>query len=154
METKNIILISLISLLVLVILFLMLRKSKEGFRDNNSRRINVNTEPLTAEYNPILYDCGDCAAPVAYGMNVEHNKDITMCDFIKKYDNKDVFVKNFNEDPCDIPARQICEVLYAYHQQYFENMWSGLGECEIYQKEQCKKCPSGLLKIKDNAPKH
>ena len=152
METKNILLIASITLVVIIALFFVMRK-KEGFQDNNSQRINVNTEPLQAVYNPILRDCAECAEPVAYGLNVEHNKDITMCDFIKKFDNKDEFAQNWNEDACDVPARQICEVLYAYHQQYFENMWSGLGECEIYQKEQCKKCPSGLLKVKINAPK-
>jgi hypothetical protein len=153
METKNIILILLSLLVLIAVLFFVMRKPKEGFYDNDSQRIDINREPLNAVYNPILYDCGDCAAPVSYGMNVEHNKDITMCDFIKKFDDKDEFVQNFNEDACDVPARQICEVLYAHHQQYFENMWSGLGECEIYQKEQCKKCPSGLLKVKENSPK-
>jgi hypothetical protein len=152
METKNILLIALISMMVILALIFMMRK-KEGFKDNDSQSINLSTEPLRAVYNPILHDCGDCAEPVAYGLNVEHNKNIGVCDFIKKYDSKDEFVQNQNEDPCDVPARQICEVLYAYHQQYFENMWSGLGECEVYQKEQCKKCPSGSLKVKNNAPK-
>ena len=58
------------------------------------------------------------------------------------------FEKNVNQDPCDVISRQMCEVLYQNQQQYFENMWSGIGECEMYQKEKCKQCPSGLIKIK------
>ena len=114
-------------------------------------KFDITIDPVAnGVYNNVVYGCGECAAPVGYGMNMEHDKDIGICSFIKKFDNGVEFASNVNQDPCDIPARQICEVLYQYHQQYFENMWSGLGECEIYQKEQCKKCPSGLLKVNQN----
>jgi hypothetical protein len=101
-------------------------------------------------YKQTTYGCSDCAPAVGYGLNKEHDKNIDVCSFIKQFDNEVEFVNNVNQDACDVPSRQICEVLYQYHQQYFENMWSGLGECEIYQKEQCKKCPSGVLKISQN----
>lgn len=111
---------------------------------------DITVDPLRTTYNPVLYNCGECAAPVGYGMNREHNNNIGICSFIKQFDSNDKFAENSNQDACDVPARQICEVLYQYHQQYFENMWLGLGECEIYQKEQCKKCPKGTLKTFQN----
>ena len=131
-----------ITLILVVLAVVMFMYEKSDF--------DISVDPLKSTYNPVLYDCGDCAAPVGYGMNKEHNKNIDICSFIKKYDSNDEFAENSNQDACDVPSRQICAVLYQYHQQYFENMWSGLGECEIYQKEQCKKCPKGTLKTFQN----
>jgi hypothetical protein len=142
MKQEYIIIIVISILVVLGAAFLLIKKSKSNF--------DISVDPLKSVYNPVIYDCDKCAAPVGYGMNREHNKDIGICSFIKQFDSQAEFVQNVNQDACEIPARQICEVLYQYHQQYFENMWSGLGECEIYQKEKCKQCPAGLLKIKNN----
>ena len=131
MKYQHILIISTCVLFLLVAIALMYKKEENFMED-------INTQPLRAVYNPIIQDCGDCASPTGYGLNKEHNNDIGICSFIQKFEPN---IKFSNENACDVPSRQICEVLYSDHQQYFENMWSGLGECEIYQKEQCKLCP-------------
>ena len=109
---------------------------------------DINVNPLRGpEYKRATHACGNGAPSEGYGLNKEHYNNITVCDFIKEFEAKTVFAKNINQDPCDVISRQICEVLYQNQQQYFENMWSGIGECEMYQKEKCKECPKGLIKI-------
>ena len=111
---------------------------------------DITVDPVRNEYMMMSEGCSESAQPVSYGLNMEHDNNIDMCSFIKQINKGDEFVNNVNQDACDIPSRQICQVLYQYHQEYFQNMWSGFGECEIYQKEQCKKCPPGLIKISQN----
>ena len=123
-------------------------KSKENY--------DINVDPLKAQpYDRKETDCGSSysgSPPKGiggqYGLTPEYDNNITVGNFVDKYEKDTVFAQYaqdlvptlmYNQSAYDIPARQICEVLYQGHQQYFENMWSGLGECELYQTEQAKK---------------
>ena len=140
-ETKYVII--LICAIILITGGLVYQKY---FYSKSSFDININ--PLRAtEYKRAVHGCGDGTPSEGYGLNKEHYHNITVCDFIKEFEANTVFAKNINQDPCDVISRQMCEVLYQNQQQYFENMWSGIGECEMYQKEKCKQCPKGLIKI-------
>ena len=139
-EPKRVIMIGTIILLGIFIGWFILKcKNKNSF--------DINVDPLRAtNYDRMVSGCSPTSPPVGYGINKEHYKDIGVCDFIKKFEGDTEFAENINQDPCDVISRQICEVLYQNQQQYFENMWSGIGECEVFQKEKCKKCPKGLIK--------
>ena len=122
-----------------------------GRKDN----FDINIDPLKAQpYDRKEKDCGTYLGTPPkgiggeYGLTPEYDNDITVGNFVNKYEKDTVFAQYaqdlvpslmYNQSAYDIPARQICEVLYQGHQQYFENMWSGLGECELYQTEQAKK---------------
>lgn len=125
---------------------------------------NINTDPLKAvPYTRKETDCGTSysgSPPKGiggqYGLNPEYDNNITVKNFVDKYEKDTVFGQYkqdlaptllYNQTGYDIPARQICEVLYQGHQQYFENMWSGLGECELYQTEQAKKANIKVITI-------
>lgn len=118
------------------------------YQTRTESKFDINVDPLRAnEYERVVHGCGNGVESVGYGINKEHYNNITVCDFINKFEKDTVFAQNINQDPCDVVARQMCEVLYQNQQQYFENMWSGIGECEMYQKEKCKECPKGTIKI-------
>jgi hypothetical protein len=95
-------------------------------------------------------DCGVYPMAKRNGLNTESNNNIDICSFNKQFNSNTTFVENVNQNPCSVTARQVCAVLYANHQEYFTNMWSGLGECEVYQTEQCKKCPNKLKVNKES----
>jgi hypothetical protein len=129
------------------------------FRNKSSDKFNILTDPLTApSYNLREKDCGTSYSEGTggkYGLTPEFNKDLTVCNFVNKYEKNTVFPQLecnlepsllYNQTAYEIPAKQICNVLYQYHQQYFENMWSGLGECELYFEEQGKTCKD--IKVK------
>jgi carboxypeptidase C (cathepsin A) len=112
------------------------RKNKDDF--------NITTDPLTTQYSYETMNCGKYPQAKRNGLNVESDNNIDICSFNKQFNSKTTFVEDFNTNPCSVTARQICEVLYADHQEYFTNMWSGLGECEVYQTKACEKCPNKL----------
>jgi hypothetical protein len=112
------------------------RKSGDNF--------DITTDPLTTQYSYETMNCGKYPQAKRYGLNVESDNNIDICSFNKQFNSKTTFVENVNENPCSVTARQLCEVLYADHQEYFTNMWSGLGECEVYQTKACEKCPTKL----------
>ena len=120
---------------------------------------DINVDPLKAiPYDRKATDCGTSYSEGfggQYGLNPEFNNNITVSNFVEQFEKDAVFEQNrqnlaptllYNQTAYDIPARQICEVLYQGHQQYFENMWSGLGECELYQTEMAKKAKN--IKVK------
>ena len=112
------------------------RRRKDSF--------DITTDPLTTSYNYEQMDCGPYPMAKRNGLNRESDNNITVCDFNKQFNSKTTFVENVNENPCSVAARQVCAVLYADHIEYFTNMWSGLGECEVYQTKACEKCPNKL----------
>uniref|UniRef100_A0A6C0KTE8 Transmembrane protein n=1 Tax=viral metagenome TaxID=1070528 RepID=A0A6C0KTE8_9ZZZZ len=105
---------------------------------------DITTDPLKTEYNYTQMDCATYPTAKRNGLNTESNNNIDICSFNKQFNSKTTFAENVNQSPCSVTARQLCSVLYSNHQEYFTNMWSGLGECEVYQTEQCKKCPEKL----------
>ena len=151
-ETTTIIIaVSLLALGVLLgILFL---KSKNRSKDN----FDIAVDPLKGTpYVRKETDCGTSYSGTPahgiggdYGLTPEYDNNITVCNFVNMFEKDQVFGQYpqnlaptllHKQTGYEIPARQICEVLYQGHQQYFENMWSGLGECELYMTEQAKKC--------------
>jgi hypothetical protein len=115
-------------------------------RDN----FDITTDPLQTNYDYNQMDCGVYPMAKRNGLNTESNNNIDICSFNKQFNSNTTFVENVNQNPCSVTARQVCAVLYANHQEYFTNMWSGLGECEVYQTEQCKKCPNKLKVNKES----
>lgn len=149
MALSNSIIVAIIVILLLVSVGLyFIFRTKDTF---NTKTFDINTDPLTANpYNRKETDCGPSPKEIGgqYGLNPEYDNNITVKNFVNLYEKDTVFGQYkqdlaptllYNQTGYDIPARQICEVLYQGHQQYFENMWSGLGECELYQTEQAKK---------------
>ena len=145
-------------IIIAVVLLVLLLVGYAVFRMNQTKpeTFNINQDPLEGLPPVRITDqkvCTQgqpCVVGGQYGLTPEYNCNLSICDFIAKYDpgctfqeypsNTDSSMLLYEQDAYDIPARQICEVLYQGHQQYFENMWSGLGECELWQKEQAKKC--------------
>lgn len=124
-----------------------------SFKNKSSEGFNILTDPLTAPpYDKKETDCGTSYTEGTggkYGLNPEYNNDLTVCNFVNKFEKDAVFTQYksnlapsllHKQTAYEIPAKQICNVLYQYHQQYFENMWSGMGECELYFEEQGKTC--------------
>jgi len=136
---QNVALLSLVVFLVLIpIIFYFLYQYRR--RD----KFDITTDPLITEYDYKQMDCGTYPMAKRNGLNTESDNNIDICTFNKDFNSKTTFVENWNQNPCSVTAKQLCAVLYANHQEYFTNMWSGLGECEVYQTEQCKKCPNKL----------
>ena len=149
METTEIVCITAVSLIVLsVIGYFIWIRHKQG------DKFNLSTDPLPAL--PYSKETKNCGVPEfshgiggQYGLNPEYNNNITVCDFVKDFEKDTVFTQYkqnlvpsllHNQTAYDIPAAQICEVLYDNHQQFFENRWSGLGECEMYYSDKAKNC--------------
>lgn len=107
-------------------------------------KFDITTDPLQTQYEYSQLDCAPYPMAKRNGLNTESDNNIDICSFNKQFNSKTTFVENVNQNPCSVTAKQLCAVLYANHQEYFTNMWSGLGECEVYQTEQCKKCPNKL----------
>lgn len=143
LSTQMMILIAVIMIAVIAVGVLMYQK------DN----FDISVDPLLGEpYNKRESNCGDSYTEGIggqYGMTPEFDNNLSVCDFVQKFDKGktfDTYAENtspllmYNQTGYDVPARQICEVLYQGHQRYFENMWSGLGECELYFTEKAKSC--------------
>lgn len=118
---------------------------------NETDNFDITVDPLKGK--PYIRKETDCGKPHGiggeYGLTPEYDNNITVCNFVNMFEKDQVFGQYpqnlaptllHKQSGYEIPARQICEVLYQGHQQYFENMWSGLGECELYMTEQAKKC--------------
>lgn len=136
-----------------------LLRSKEGF--------NINQEPVRGgPYAMLSTRCGNMSEPEcqnwyssgmggAYGLNPEHDNNVTIVDFVDKFEKDTVFGQyEANLSPMlmhqqtgyEIPARQYCEILYQGHNQLFNNLYNGLGDCEVKAADEAKK--SGVIKVK------
>jgi len=124
----------LLAIIFIAIIIILVRKEK----------FDLTTDPLRSSYSYEKQNCSSYPQAQRNGLNTESNRNIDICNFNKLYNKNTTFVENVNTDPYAISARQLCSVLYSNHQEYFTNMWSGLGECEIYQTEQAKKCPNKI----------
>ena len=107
-------------------------------------KFDITTDPLRSSYSYETENCSPYPVAKRNGLNTETDHNIDICHFNELYNKNTVFVENVNTDPYVLPARQLCAVLYANHQEYFTNMWSGLGECEVYQTQEVKKCPKQI----------
>ena len=135
-----------LALILLVVFIILIPVSTFVFYQHRKRdNFDITTDPLQTEYDYAQMDCGTYPMAKRNGLNTESNNNIDICSFNKQFNSKTTFAENVNQSPCSVTAKQLCAVLYANHQEYFTNMWSGLGECEVYQTEQCKKCPNKLL---------
>lgn len=113
---------------------------------------DITTDPVRPEqnYEQIPVKISNYVAK-RNGLNRESDNNITVCDFIKKFESNTTFLENVNQNPCSVVARQICSVLYSDHNEYFTNRWSGLGECEVEQTRECAKCPNKLKIRKESS---
>jgi hypothetical protein len=129
------------------------------FRHKSGDKFNMLVDPVSAlPYQQRETECGTTYTEGIggkYGLTPEFNKDLTLCNFVNKYEKDTVFTQlkanqapslMYNQTAYEVPAKQICNVLYQYHQQFFENMWSGMGECELFYEEQGKNCKD--IKVK------
>lgn len=115
------------------IVFFVVRK-KDSFE--------ITTDPLRMSYSYDNLPMDKYPRPTRYGLNTENDNNVTICEFNKRFNSKTKFLENENMDPCALTARQYCSVLYSNHQELFNNMYSGLGECEKVETENCRGCPA------------
>lgn len=132
---KKIAICVVVFILLGIIAYMVIRKPE---------KFDITTDPLRSTYSYEKIDCSPYPMAERNGLNRESDHNIDICHFNELYNKNTVFVENVNTDPYAISAKQLCAVLYANHQEYFTNMWSGLGECEVYQTQQAKKCPNQI----------
>lgn len=133
--------ITIISLVVtgIILLLLILRI----FFDRD--KFDITVDPLRAKnYDYVTTNLAPYPMAKRNGLNTESNNNVDICAFNEKFNKETEFVENENMNACELTARQYCSVLYSNHQELFTNLYSGLGECEISEAENCKACPNKL----------
>jgi hypothetical protein len=119
------------------------------FRKKDS--FELTTDPLRMSYDyGRMLPKDKYPKPTRYGLNTENDNNADICTFNKKFNSKTKFLENENMDPCALTARQYCSVLYSQHQELFTNMYSGLGECEKVESENCRECPALDIEKEEN----
>lgn len=131
--------------IVIVIAFIvgfMLVKKTDSF--------DITVDPLRVKYEYESTSTEKYPRAKRYGLNTENDNNVDICSFNDKFNSKTRFIQNENKDPYALTARQYCSVLYSHHQELFNNLYSGLGECEKVETEKCRECPNRLDITKEN----
>ena len=133
--------ICLVGLVIVILGGVLLMRKKDNF--------NITTDPLRMKYDYEHITTDKYPRPHMNRLNDENDKNVDICSFNKKFNSDTTFLENENMDPCALTARQYCSVLYSGHEELFMNRYSGLGECEKMEAENCRSCrPCRPLHIK------
>ena len=111
---------------------------------------DITVDPLRVKYEYKTTSTEKYPRAKRNGLNTENDNNVDICAFNDKFNSKTRFIQNENKDPCALTARQYCSVLYSHHQELFNNLYNGLGECEKVETEKCRECPNSLNIIKEN----
>ncbi len=133
-QIKEILIGLFVLIIIAVVIFFMVKRDNFDITttplyDTTSYEILQNTEacpPRPNVKNNVQYN----------GLNPQYNDHITLQDYINTYSNPEEF-----DQPggCDVVARRYCNQLYGTHREYFNDRWSGLGECELDVLGQCER---------------
>ena len=142
MVDKTIIILVAIVAIALISAVIMLIQKKDNF--------DITTDPLRVKYEYETTSTEKYPRAKRNGLNTENSNNVDICAFNNKFNSNTEFVENENMDPCALTARQYCSVLYSHHQELFNNLYSGLGECEKVETEKCRECPNKLNIKREN----
>jgi hypothetical protein len=136
MVDKSIIISGVIVFIALFAIAYMFLVRKDNF--------DITTDPLRAKYDYVVTSTDKYPNAKRNGLNVENDNNVDICAFNEKFNSKTKFLQNENMDPYALTARQYCSVLYSHHQELFNNLYSGLGECEKAETERSRDCLNKL----------
>ena len=111
---------------------------------------DITTDPLRVKYQYDTTSTEKYPRAKRNGLNTENDNNVDICAFNNKFNPNTEFVQNENMDPCALTALQYCSVLYSHHQELFNNLYNGLGECEKAETEKCRECPNKLHVKREN----
>jgi uncharacterized protein YxeA len=142
MVDKTIIILAAIVVIALISVGAVFISKKDNF--------NITTDPLRVKYEYDTTSTEKYPKAKRNGLNTENSNNVDICAFNDKFNSGTEFVQNENMDPCALTARQYCSVLYSHHQELFNNLYFGGGECEKAETEKCRQCPNKLNIKKEN----
>jgi hypothetical protein len=136
MVDKTIIILAAIVVIAFISVGVVFISKKDNF--------DITTDPLRVKYEYVTTSTEKYPRAKRNGLNTENSNNVDICSFNDKFNSGTEFVQNENMDPCALTARQYCSVLYSHHQELFNNLYLGLGECEKVETEKCRECPNKL----------
>jgi len=136
-----------VAVLTIVAIGIYISTSKKDSVDH----FNITTDPVV-DKSPykVLENTATCPNRPAVqnhtqygGLNPKSNANLTLTDFINTYGTGE----NYNSyDTADVTSRRYCNLLYGVNNEYFNDRWNSLSECELTIKSECEE-------LFPNAPK-